>query len=184
MRKLCPKRILLSLYNSLIYTHLSYGICVWGTVEDTYLEKIRLSQNKALRAITGSQLTASTDSLYESVNVLKLDEIFQFQYASLMYDQNHGNLPSCFNTYFRKVEDIHCHNTRMASSHKLSENVKFKTKTHGNSMFKFKGPKILNKLNDLNFYGASKNKSYFRRKYKIKVFIHSLSKLFWIFIII
>ena len=126
-----------------------------------------MSQNKALRVITGSQFNASTDSLYESLNVLKFDEIFQFQYASLMYDQDHGNLPSCFNTYFRKVEDIHIHNTRMASSHKLSENVKFKTKKRGKSMFKFKGPKILNELKDLNLYGDSKNKSYFSRKYKL-----------------
>ena len=86
MRKLCLKPVLLSFYYSLIYTHLSYGICVWGTAEDTYLEKIRVSQNKALRAIIGSQFTASTDPLYESLNVLKLDDIFQLQYASLMFD--------------------------------------------------------------------------------------------------
>ncbi len=118
MRKLCSERVLLSLYYSLIYTHLSYGICVWGTAKDTYLEKIRVAQNKAVRAITGSRSTTSTDPIHERLNVLKLDEIFQFQYASLMYDQDHGNLPSCFDAYFRKVEDIHSHNTRMASSHK------------------------------------------------------------------
>ena len=84
-----------------------------------------------------------------------------------MFDQDHGNLPSCFNTYFRKVEDVHNHRTRMASSHKLSENVKFKTKTHEKSMFKFKGPKILNELKDLKLYEVSKNKSYFKRKYKL-----------------
>ena len=41
----------------------------------------------------------------------------------------------------KKVEDIHEHSMRMASSHKLSENVKFKTEAHGKSMFKFKGAK-------------------------------------------
>ena len=131
-----------------------------------YCRRLRVSQNKALRAIAGSQFTAPTDPLYDSLNVLKLDDIFQIQYASLMFDQDHGNLPSCFKTYFRKVEDIHSHNTRMASSHKLSENIKFNTKSHGKSMFKFKGPKILNEIKDLKLYGASKNKSYFRRKYK------------------
>ncbi len=34
-------------------------------------------------------------------------------------------------------------------------------------MFKFKGPKILNEIKDLKLYGASKNKMYFRRKYKL-----------------
>ena len=84
-----------------------------------------------------------------------------------MFDQDNGNHPNCLSTYFRKVEVIHSHNTRMASSHKLSENIKFKTKTHGKSMFKFKGPKILNEIKDLKLYGAAKNKAYFRRKYKL-----------------
>ena len=167
MRNVCPQRVLLSLYYSLVYTHLCYGICVWGTADDIYLEKIRISQNKALRAITGSQFTASTDSLYESLNLLKLDDIFKFQYASITYDQDHGNLPCCFNAYFKKVEDIHQHSTRMASSHKLSENLKFKTETHGKSMFKFRGAKILNEIKDLKLYGEAKNKAYFRRKYKL-----------------
>ena len=78
MKNLCPQRVLLSLYYSLIYTHLSYGICVWGTAEDIYLEKIRVSQNKALRAITGSKFTAPTDTLYEGLNVSKFDDIFNF----------------------------------------------------------------------------------------------------------
>ena len=55
----------------------------------------------------------------------------------------------------------------MASSHKLSENIKFNIKTHGKSMFKFKGPKVLNEIKDLKLYGVSKNKLYFRRKYKL-----------------
>ena len=167
MRKLCPERVLVSLYYSLIYTHLNYGVCVWGTADDMYLDKIRISQNKAIRAITGSKLAEPLEPLFKKLNILSFDDIFKLQYASLMYDQDHGDLPTCFSNYFRQVKDIHSHNTRMASSHKLSENVKFKTITHGKAMFKFKGPKILNEIKDLKFYGESKNKYYFRRKYKV-----------------
>ena len=61
MQKLCSKSVLLSLYYSLIYTHLSYRICVWGTGDNVYLEKMRVSQKNAIRTITGSQYSASTD---------------------------------------------------------------------------------------------------------------------------
>ena len=117
--------------------------------------------------MTGCNFTDPLEPLFKKLNLLSFDDIFKLQYASLMYDQDHGNLPSSFSKYFRQVKDIHSHNTRMVSSNKLSENVKFHTKTHGKAMFKFKGPRILNEIKDLKFYGESKNKYYFRRKYKL-----------------
>ena len=38
MKRLCPQRVQMSLYYSLIYYHLSYGVCVWGNADDSYLE--------------------------------------------------------------------------------------------------------------------------------------------------
>ena len=83
-----------------------------------------------------------------------------------MWDQDHGNLPPCFKSYFRQVHTIHEHKTRQASDYKLSENVIVNTITHGKTMFKFKGPKILNLVKDLKFYKEANSKIYFRKKYK------------------
>ena len=46
MRRLCPERVLVSLYYSLIYTHLNYGVCVWGTADDIYIDKIQYHKIK------------------------------------------------------------------------------------------------------------------------------------------
>ena len=106
------------------------------------MDKIRTTQNKAVRLISGADYNDHVEPLYKKLNLLNLDEIFLSQYAALMYDQDHDTLPRCFDNYFRQVKEIHSHQTRMADSNKLSENVKINTITYG------------------------KTKQYFRRKYK------------------
>ena len=96
IKRLCPQRVQMSLYYSLIYSHLCYGVCVWGTADDTYLDKIRVTQNKAVRMISGANYNDHVAPLYKQLNLLNLDEIFLSQYAALMYDQDHGTLPRCF----------------------------------------------------------------------------------------
>ena len=95
------------------------------------------------------------------------DDIYLHQFGCLMWDQDHGNLPSCFDTYFKVVRDVHQHGTRMRENNKLYECLKYNTKTYGKKLFKIQGPKVLNKLKTLSFYQESKTKFYFRKKYKM-----------------
>ena len=44
-----------SLYYSLVYSHLSYGIQVWGSAGSSDLEKLLVLQKKAVRIMTGHQ---------------------------------------------------------------------------------------------------------------------------------
>ena len=166
MKKLCPQRVLISLYYALVYSHLSYGICVWGNADDNLMEKVRVAQKKVVRILGNAEYLAPTSEIFKSLNILNLDDIFLHQYACIMWDQDHGILPKCFKSYFKQVTGIHTHDTRMATSNKLSENIKVNTKTYGEKMFKFKGPKVLNPLKDLQIYNESKTKVYFRKKYK------------------
>ena len=101
-----------SSYYSLIYSHLSYGVCVWGNADEIYLEKNCTIQNKTVRVISGIDNYDPVQSLYKKLNLLNLDEIIS-QYATLMYDQDHGTLPTCFNDYFKQANEIHLHETRI-----------------------------------------------------------------------
>ena len=112
--------------------------------------------------ISGADYNDHVEPLYKELNLLNLDDFFRSQYAALMYDQDHGTLPRCFDNYFKQVKEIHSHQTRMADSNKLSENVvKVNTVTYGKKMFKFKGPKVLNEIKDLNLYKEAKTKKIF-----------------------
>ena len=160
-----PKSVLLSLYYSLFHSHLNFGISIWGDSEATYVNKINIAQKKVIRIIADADFLAHTDPLYKEHKMLKFDDVYLHQYASLMWDQDHGNLPQCFEGYFKNVSSVHDHETRQAYYNKLAE-IPYRTVTHGKKLFKFKGPKILNQLKDLIFYREAETKLTFRKRYK------------------
>ena len=156
----CNKGLLLSLYYSIFQSHLTYGICLWGNADPTILNKIILSQKRAIRVVAGLENGESTENAFFDLKVLKVEDLFQLHFASVMLDLDRNSLPSCFDNLFRHVSDIHHYNTRCSAAHKLSENVRINTKTHGESMLKFIGPKILND----DFFSFSKTKKSFQGK--------------------
>ena len=162
----CPRSVLLSIYYTLFQSHAMYGICVWGTATNKYLEEIRLVQKKAIRIISNANYTQHTRPLFKELNLLNIDDLFQNQYAALMWDQDHGLLPKCFDSYFTKVRNIHRYDTRSASNDLISESTKINTDTHGKSMFRYQGAKIANQIKKLNFYKDCKSKNIFRKKHK------------------
>lgn len=166
MKNLCPPRVLLSLYYALIHSHLNYGICVWGNADSHEINKVFLAQKKAVRILSNADYLAPTDPLFSNLGLLKIEDIFKNQIASLMWDHDKGNLPNCFESYFTKVRKIHKYETRMACSNKLSVDMAINTSTHGQTMFKYYGPRIFNEMADLTFYENSRTKNTFRKKYK------------------
>ena len=87
LRPCMETELLVNLYYSLVYSHMIYGIHVWGTACQSEMEKIKVLQNKAVRVISKVQhfqiygqapgpLTSS-DPLYENLEILKLDDIFK-----------------------------------------------------------------------------------------------------------
>ena len=166
MRKLCHESVKLSLYYSLVHSYLNYGTCVWGSSADIYLNKIRILQKKVIRIISNAELNDHTNPIFRRLKVLKFDDILKMQFACLMWEFDHDNLPICFNNYFQKVSDTHKYATRNSTSGKLSENVDVNTSRYGLAMFKFQGPKVLNTIKEIHFYKDCKTLPYFRNKYK------------------
>ena len=53
LKQVLPLSALRTLYYSTNHPHLFYGIVIWGSTFKTYLGKLSLLQNKALRIIAG-----------------------------------------------------------------------------------------------------------------------------------
>ena len=87
-----------------------------------------------------------------------------------MWDQDHSLLPECLNNLFSRVADTHRYETRAFAANKLSIDVKINTKTHGESLLQYQGPKVLNELKNLKLYGSCKTKYNFQYKYKKYIF--------------
>ena len=69
-----------------------------------------------------------------------------------MWGYDHNLLPSSLDDLFQSVRNIHNYGTRMVTKEKLYEGQVIHTKTHGENLLKFVGPKMLNKLKDYDFY--------------------------------
>ena len=75
--------LLVNLYYSLVYSHIIYGIHVWGSASLSVLGKIQVLQNKAVRVISkvqhfqiyGQPLAGSSSLIRSIVQKLRNPEI-------------------------------------------------------------------------------------------------------------
>ena len=75
LRRIYPREILLTLYNTLILPHLSYCILVWGSkIKNNH--PLLLLQKKAVRNIANEDYIAHSEPLCKSLNILKIPDIF------------------------------------------------------------------------------------------------------------
>ena len=107
-----PQEALLKLYYSLIHSQLLYALPVWCATYKTYLIKVKRSQNKAIRAVTKTKYTESITPQYKKLQILKLDDLFIFEIAKLMYLFIHNKMPDRFKHYFTYSTDVFSYSTR------------------------------------------------------------------------
>ena len=96
-------------YNSLILSHLNFGILAWG-FDCGRIEKL---QKKAVRIITLNKYNAHTDPLFKQLKLLKVKDILFLQEMKFYYKYLHNDLPE----YLLKIpfvlnRNIHSHDTR------------------------------------------------------------------------
>ncbi len=78
VRHLIPRSHLKSLYYTLIHPYLNYNTLIWGSANKQHTKGIINMQNKAIRMITNSRYNESTTPLYESTNILQLENIYNW----------------------------------------------------------------------------------------------------------
>ena len=166
IRYQCNKKVLRSLYYSLFESHLSYGLPVWGSANQTLIQKIFLLQKKAIRAITFSDFRAHTSPIFKDINTLKVNDLFQYQVSSIMWDYDHNTLPKSLNSLFTKTKTTHSYRTRFANADKLTVG-RVNSHKYGDMSFKVIGATKLNELKDCDFYIEARSK---------QIFLHSLKK--------
>ena len=94
------KESLLSLYNALIYPHLSYGILAWGNAYQSHFKRTVTLQKQAIRTINKTAYNSHTDPLCIENSILKFRDIYIYFVVLFMYDYEHGHLPKSFENIF------------------------------------------------------------------------------------
>ena len=97
------------IYNSLILSHLNFGILAWG-FDCARIEKL---QKKAVRIITVSKYNAHTEPIFKELNLLKVKDILFVQEMKFYYKYLHNDLPEyLLRIPFVYNKNIHSHYTR------------------------------------------------------------------------
>ena len=150
VRPYIPQESLKTLYNTFILPYLSYCAIVWTDKNNSHLNSLFLLQKKVIRTCTKALWLAHTDPLFESLNTLKLHDIYHFQLGLFMYKYHHNLLPPGLldNTFFKTNVQIHHYNTRQAqdfhidqTNTKLAENT---IKTQGALLWNNMNPTLRN----------------------------------------
>lgn len=141
-KKVLQKSTLVTLYYSFIYPYLTYCIEVWGSAGVSVLSSLFRLQKKVIRVITSSSYYAHTHELFLSLNILKLEHIYNYRVGMFMYKTNNKMLPDIALDMFIKNTDVHSYSTRQKRCLYVP---KCCNKTFFNSI-RFKGVNIWNNV--------------------------------------
>ena len=139
-----PKKILQTLYESLIKPFITYGIEAWYSAPDYIINRIRVLQKKSIRAICNLPYNSHTNIHFKSLKILPLDDIFKenisvFIYQTLKTGQN-TNISGSFINH----SDIHAYQTRYRDNLVLPRSRKSRTQKG----FLYRGIKVWNSLSN------------------------------------
>ena len=124
LKFIIPKRILHTLYCTLVLPYINYGILIWGKACKTYLEKIHKLQKWAVRIISNSHYRSHSAPLFQKHDILNIYDSYKLELGVFMYKYFNGLQPMSFNAFFTKPPDIHNYDTRNKSTHNPTRNKK------------------------------------------------------------
>ena len=134
------------LYFALFHSHLQYGLLTWSSTFKSYLKKISVLQNKAVKIVGGGKWMEKATPFYSHLKILKLVDLIDFETAKFMHKYLSQKLPTNFDNYFKILSKYQTKSTRGTSYNNVFLPY-FKTKKLQRSI-KFQGPKLWNSLNN------------------------------------
>jgi hypothetical protein len=114
VRKKIPKVALKQLYFALVHSAVQYGIEIYANTKKTYLEDLRLINNRILRIIQFNNMRTPIVDLYKSFQTLPINLLHDYKVCLFVYKYINclHVLPFSFRRYFRFNLQIHAHYTR------------------------------------------------------------------------
>ena len=95
LRHYLPTCAILQLYyNSLIHTHLKYGLVVWDSSYKSKLKKLLSLQNKVVKLVGGGLLRDKATPFYSQLGILKLTDLFKLEVGKFVHAHLKQKLPA------------------------------------------------------------------------------------------
>ena len=162
-------KLIRTIYFSVVYSHLYYGIQAWGSADPTTLNKLVILQNKAVRILSGKQYfqiygqepgpLPSSEPLYKKLEILKIHDIYELSISNFVYSTLTFDSPAIFDNWFQYAHEIHDHTTRVSTDiiresyfdvghvqQSFALHTKGANNIYGGKMIQVSGPVIWNRI--------------------------------------
>ena len=113
LKFLLPMSIRTKIFYSLIQSHLTYGILLWGHSSD----KLLLLQKRAIRILTNSQYICHTEPLFKRLKILRLNDLFKLAQLKFLHKHVNRKLPDFFSSMSFTHQPQHNYPTRQIRVH-------------------------------------------------------------------
>ena len=137
IKRFTPTEVLKTLYQSLINSHLTYGIKCWGYAH-AQLEK---TQKKAIRVMANKKSNSHTAPLFKQYFILKIEDLFKLNCLKMHYKIEKEIAAPVFRSFHTRNWEVHAHNTRQ--NHIRVMHPQFE---RNRDCFRFYLPTLLNEI--------------------------------------
>ena len=145
LRSSFPKRILKTLYMSLIHSYVNYCNIIWGAAEKGNLKPIHILQKKAVRIISKSSYLHESIPLFQSLEILTVYQVYILNCSQFIHKCIHQNIFAQFKQRIIQTSSVHSHNTRNGNLFRVKCRARLQL---CNRSFLYKGIAIWNKLDE------------------------------------
>ena len=114
LRHLVPLESCLSVYYSLFYSKISYGIMCSGHARHEVLNPIRVMQNKIVKTMLFQPIDSRIRPLFASLNLLNVNDIFKVEVAKHVHKFICNTLPDVFKEQYNLISTTRTIRTRAA----------------------------------------------------------------------
>ncbi len=154
LKHFLPVSTKLTIYNSLVLSHINYGLLLWGYS----CKRIELLQKKAVRTISLSKYNSHTEPILKHLKLLKIEDILKLQTLKLYYKYRNDQLPIyLLNLPFQYNSETHGYNTRRRNDiHRGTPLHAFAVKSLRHNLplvVNATTPQILDKINTHSLHG-------------------------------
>ena len=133
-QNLLPMSSLLNVYYAHIYSHIMYGLSVWGTmISKTQQKRLYKLQSACIRIIAKKSKSFEAEVLYKSLGVIHFPDLIKQEQYKLGYKISCKILPELLIALFDKKGGKKCH--RYPTRNKYILNIQRHTTTQMNSSF-------------------------------------------------
>ena len=133
------------LFSALVYSHVHYGIEVYGMATSSILKPLSVICNRTLRLLQNKKIDTSIKSLYIDYDILKIDLLFHLKIGILVYRSLFckSSIPASISNIFDTGKINHSYFTRVKNSNDLClYNSNFISK----NLYSYVGGKLWNNI--------------------------------------